>query len=74
MYCPTSSAQILATGTDVRERFGARDSPGPHAIGGGKRQHALQRNVGWGDTYSFDVIPGMFDAIEAIFEENTHAQ
>lgn len=54
-----------------------------------RRQRALQRNVDRGDTYSFDVTPGMFDAMETIFEhpnaaelrrsqviteENTHAK
>ncbi|MFC5476323.1 AAA family ATPase [Paraherbaspirillum soli] len=36
-----------------------------------RRQRVLQRNVEQGDTYSFDVTPAMFDAMEMFFERPT---
>ncbi len=36
-----------------------------------RRQRALQRNVDKGETYTFDVTPAMFDAMEPLFERPT---
>lgn len=36
-----------------------------------RRQRVLQRNAEKGETYSFDVTPGMFEAMESYFERPT---
>lgn len=36
-----------------------------------RRQRVLRRNAEKGETYSFDVTPGMFEAIESYFERPT---
>jgi predicted kinase len=36
-----------------------------------RRQRVWQRNANKGETYAFDITPGMFDAMESIFEPPT---
>jgi len=43
----------------------------PHAI---RRQRVLARNVAQGDTFSFEVTPGMFDFMEGEFHRATDGE
>src|SRR5450759_1489811 len=39
-----------------------------------RKQRVLHRNMEKGDTYSFDVTPAMFDAMERYFERPSQAE
>ena len=39
-----------------------------------RRQRVLRRNAEKGETYSFDVTPGMFEAMESYFERPTESE
>lgn len=39
-----------------------------------RRQRVLRRNLDKGETYSFDVTPGMFEAMESYFERPTESE
>lgn len=43
----------------------------PHAL---RRKRVLERNVEKGDTYSFEVTPGMFDFMEGEFDRPTDSE
>jgi predicted kinase len=39
-----------------------------------RRQRVMHRNIEKGDTFSFNVTPAMFDAMEAVFERPTESE